>query len=348
MNKKKRILLAPLDWGLGHATRCIPIANALEANDYEVVFAADGRPLNLLMQEFPKHHFIKLPGYEIRYPKNGNMAASMLWQLPKIMRGIKVERNALKGIIQDFEIDGVISDNRFGLYSEEIPCVFMSHQLRIQAPYFQDFIQQMNFKHIKKFNACWVPDDERHTLSGKLTSGITTPFPTKFIGPLSRFTKRQKKDNVEMLAIVSGPEPQRSIFEQKLRNQLKGKKALLVLGKPEKKITKTYGDLRIVSHLNGEELNQAMVDADIVISRSGYSTIMDLARLGKKAIFIPTPGQTEQTYLAEHFYKEKIAFAMHQKDMNLELALEKSTSFDGFQVSEENTEWNSLFKLFEE
>ena len=92
MNKKKRILLAPLDWGLGHATRCIPIANALEANDYEVVFAADGRPLNLLMQEFPKHHFIKLPGYEIRYPKNGNMAASMLWQLPKIMRGIKTER----------------------------------------------------------------------------------------------------------------------------------------------------------------------------------------------------------------------------------------------------------------
>ena len=151
-----------------------------------------------------------------------------------------------------------------------------------------------------------------------------------------------------MLAIVSGPEPQRSIFEQKLRNQLKNKKALLVLGKPEKETDEIYGDLRIVSHLNGEELNQVMVDADVVISRSGYSTIMDLARLGKKAILIPTPGQTEQTYLAEHFYKEKIAFAMHQKDMNLELALEKSISFDGFPTNEENTDWNSLFKLFEE
>ena len=103
-----------------------------------------------------------------------------------------------------------------------------------------------------------------------------------------------------------------------------------------------------MSHLNGEELNQAMVDADIVISRSGYSTIMDLARLGKKAIFIPTPGQTEQTYLAEAFLQRKDCFAMHQKDMNLELALEKSTSFNGFQISEENTDWNSLFKLFEE
>ena len=108
-----------------------------------------------------------------------------------------------------------------------------------------------------------------------------------------------------MLAIVSGPEPQRSIFEQKLRNQLKDKNALLVLGKPEKETDETCGDLRIVSHLNGEELNQAMVDADIVISRSGYSTIMDLARLGKKAIFIPTPGQTEQTYLAEAFLQRK-------------------------------------------
>lgn len=348
MNKKKRILLAPLDWGLGHATRCIPIANALEANGYEVVFAADGRPLNLLMQEFPKHHFIKLPGYEIRYPRNGNMAVSMLWQLPKIMRGIKAERNALKGIIRDFEIDGVISDNRFGLYSEEVSCVFMSHQLRIQAPYFQDFIQRMNFKHIKKYDACWVPDDANHTLSGKLTSGITTPIPTKYLGTLSRFTTKEKKDNVEVLAIVSGPEPQRSIFEQKLRSQLKNKKALLVLGKPEKEIAETYGDLRIVSHLNGEELNQAMVNADIVISRSGYSTIMDLARLGKKAIFIPTPGQTEQTYLAEYFYNQKIAFAMHQKEMNLELALEKSVSFDGFPPNQDNTDWNSLFKLFEE
>ena len=101
---------------------------------------------------------------------------------PKNHAGHKAERNALKGIIQDFEIDGVISDNRFGLYSEEVPCVFMSHQLRIQAPYFQDFIQRMNFKHIKKFDACWVPDDEQHTLSGKLTFGITTPFPTKYLG----------------------------------------------------------------------------------------------------------------------------------------------------------------------
>lgn len=346
MNRKKRILLAPLDWGLGHATRCIPIAYALEMHGYEVVFAADGRPLQLLMQEFPQHHFIKLPGYEIRYPKNGNMAASMLWQLPKIMRGIKAERLSLKNIIKDFGIDGVISDNRFGLYSKEVPCVFMSHQLRIQAPYFQNFIQQMNFRHIKKFDACWVPDDPKHTLSGKLTKGVTPPITTQYLGTLSRFVPKTKKDNIEVLAIVSGPEPQRNIFEQKLRQQLKDKKALLVLGKPEEETDEISGNLRIVSHLNSKELNQVMLDAHIVISRSGYSTVMDLARLGKKAIFIPTPGQTEQTYLAEHFFKEKIAFAMDQKNIDLELALEKSNEFSGFPISEESTNWDALFKLF--
>lgn len=347
MNKKKRILLAPLDWGLGHATRCIPIAHALEAHGYEVVFAADDRPLQLLMQEFPQHHFIKLPGYEIRYPKNGNMTASMLWQLPKIIRGIKAERLALQGVIRDFNIDGVISDNRFGLYSKEVPCVFMSHQLRIQAPYFQNFIQQLNFKHIRKFDSCWIPDDANHSLSGKLTEGVTPPIPTKYLGTLSRFVPKSIKDKIEILAIVSGPEPQRTLFEQKLREQLKEKNALLVLGKPEEKVDEQIGNLRILSHLNSEALNQAMADAEIVISRSGYSTIMDLAKLGKKAIFIPTPGQTEQIYLAEHFYKEKMAFAMHQKDMNLELALTKSQTFNGFSPSEERSDWASLFKLFE-
>lgn len=347
MNKKKRILLAPLDWGLGHATRCIPIAHALEAHGYEVLFAADGRPLQLLMQEFPEHHFIKLAGYNIRYPKSGNMAGSMLWQLPKIMRGIKAERLALKGIIRDFNIDGVISDNRFGLYSKEVPCVFMSHQLRIQAPYLQDFIQHINFRHIRKFDACWVPDDTKHTLSGKLTQGISAPIPTHYLGTLSRFEKKEPKDNLSVLAIVSGPEPQRTLFEQKLREQLKEKNALLVLGKPEEKVDEQIGNLRIVSHLNSEALNQAMADAELVISRSGYSTIMDLATVGKKAIFIPTPGQTEQLYLAEHFHNNGTAFAMHQQDFNLETALKKSKEFKGFSSSQETPNWGRLFKLFE-
>lgn len=347
MNKKKRILLAPLDWGLGHATRCIPIAHALESKGYEVVFAADGRPLQLLMEAFPKHDFIKIPGYNIRYPKNGNMAASMLWQSRKIWKGIRAERQALDSIIRDFNIDGVVSDNRFGLYSKEVPCVFITHQLRIQAPYFQKWIQKINYKHIQKFDQCWVPDTNHSTLSGQLTAGLNPPFDCQFIGPLSRFAPLDKTEDLEILAIVSGPEPQRSLFEQLLRKQLKGKNALLVLGKPEAQIDEKEGDLRIVSHLNSQALNQAMANANIVVSRSGYSTLMDLAAVGKKAVFIPTAGQTEQLYLAEQFHKRKIAFAMHQQACNLELALKESANFSGFTQQTEPTNWSNLFKLFE-
>lgn len=339
-----------MDWGLGHATRCIPIVKALLAHDFEVLIAADGRPLELLMKEFPQLEFVKLPGYNIRYPKNGNMAMSMLWQSRKIWRGIKQEHKALQGLIADFEIDGVISDNRFGLYSKKVPSVFMTHQLKIQAPYFEAFIKRVNYKYIRRFDECWVPDSSDHALSGVLTQVNDLPIEKRFLGPLSRFESMPKTEDLAVLAIVSGPEPQRSIFEKLLRQQLKAleRKALLVLGKPEVKIDEQDGMLRVLSHLDAEALNQAMVNADVVLSRSGYSTIMDLAALGKKAVFVPTPGQTEQLYLAELFYKNKVAYAMHQHELNMEHALKETHSYTGFQSVSSSADWEQLFQLFQD
>ena len=129
MIRKRRLLVAPLDWGLGHATRCIPIVWQLEKHEFEVVFAASGRPLRLLMAEFPNHQFIKLQGYGIHYSKGENMILSMLGQSVKIWRAIKRENRELNRIINEFQIDGVISDNRYGLYSQKVPCVFITHQL---------------------------------------------------------------------------------------------------------------------------------------------------------------------------------------------------------------------------
>jgi UDP:flavonoid glycosyltransferase YjiC (YdhE family) len=160
VKSKKRILVAPLDWGIGHATRCIPIIKALIAHNYEVVIAADDRPLHLLTTEFKELEAIRLPGYNIKYPTYLPMSLSMLLQSPKILLGIKKEKIALEEIIKDYNIDGVISDNRFGLYSETIPCAFITHQLQIQSPYFSDSIRDFNYKYINKFDACWVMDDE--------------------------------------------------------------------------------------------------------------------------------------------------------------------------------------------
>ena len=348
VNSKKRILVAPLDWGLGHASRCIPIAKVLQKEGFEVVFATSGRALELLIKEFPKNDFIKLEGYNITYPKNGQMAVSMLSQLFKIWKSIRKEHIQMQQIIEDYNIDGVISDNRYGLYSKKVPCVFMTHQLKIQSPIFSETLQKINFKYIKKFDECWVPDSNTHSLSGQLSNANNTPFKCRYIGALSRFEKLEKTEDLDILAIVSGPEPQRSIFEKLLIKQLIASKlkALLVLGKTEENKQEEIGSLKIVSHLSAKSLNQQMVNADVVISRSGYSTVMDIAKLHKKAIFVPTPGQTEQLYLAKYFYDKNMAFAMHQKQLDIQHAFQKAENLSPLTNDNFEVDWHDLLSLF--
>jgi uncharacterized protein (TIGR00661 family) len=346
---KKRILVAPLNWGIGHATRCIPIINALIDHNYEVILAAEGRPLHLLSVEFPKLEIIRFADYNINYSKYLPMSISMLLQTPKLLWNIKKEQAALQSIIKDYTIDGVISDNRFGLYSKAIPCAFITHQLQIQSPYFSDSMRNFNYKYINKFDACWVIDDEKNNLAGSLSKPNTLPNNTIYIGTQSRFEKQESKKKYDFLAIVSGPEPQRTILEKGLVNALKDRteKSLIVLGKPELNTSEKIGSLSLKSHLNAKELNTAILQSELIICRPGYSTIMDLAKLEKKAIFIPTPGQTEQEYLAENFMSKGICYSQNQSDFNFELALKESKNYNGFSTSDNrNTNWENLFLLF--
>lgn len=347
--KKKKILIAPLDWGLGHATRCIPIARALEKEGYEVLFCAASRSLDLLIKEFPRNQFIKLEGYNITYPKNGWMIFSMIFQSFRILNKIRKEHKDLKQIIADFEIDGIISDNRYGMYNKTIPSVFITHQVNIQSPILSILIRKVNLWFINKYQECWIPDTEQNILSGSLSKIKIENHNFKFIGPLSRFKKIDATKKIDILAIVSGPEPQRSIFENLLKKQLldSGKNSILVLGKTEANKEEKIENLTVLNHLPSKELNQAMSNSEIVISRSGYSTIMDLAALDKKAIFIPTPGQTEQIYLANLFAEQKVAFAQHQHDFELKKALEESKKYSGFKIEMATDNFKNLFKIFE-
>ena len=349
MKAKKRILVAPLNWGIGHATRCIPIINALIDNNYEVILAAEGRPLHLLSTEFPKLEIIRFADYNINYSKYLPMSVSMLLQTPKLLWNIKKEQLSLQSIIKDYNIDGVISDNRFGLYSKTIPCAFITHQLQIQSPYFSDSIRDFNYKYINKFDACWVMDDEENNLAGSLSKPNTLPNNTQYIGTQSRFEKKESNKKYDFLAIVSGPEPQRTILEKGLINALKDRteKSLIVLGKPELNTSEQIGSLSIQSHLNAKELNTAILQSDLIICRPGYSTVMDLAKLEKKAVFIPTPGQTEQEYLAENFMSKRICYSQKQSNFNFELALKESKNYNGFSTSDNRTtNWENLFLLF--
>ena len=336
----KKIIVAPLNWGLGHATRCIPIIKELLLQNAEVVIlAGDDSSMSLLSAEFPKLNIRPLKGYEVTYPENGNMSTSMLLQTPKLIKKIKDEHEKIEELVKNENINGIISDNRYGLWSKKVKSVFITHQLNIQTPpslkFLSPILRNLNYKYISKFNECWIPDIEgKNNLSGKLSELKNKKLKIEHIGPLSRFekTNREKfEKQYDLMGIVSGPEPQRSHFEKLLFNEFNktNKKCLLVCGKPFEKERKNIGNIDLASHLPSQMMLEAILSSETIVCRPGYSTIMDLAVLGKKAIFVPTPGQTEQEYLASyhqnlmHFYSQK------QKDFNLENALNHCDSYQG-------------------
>jgi len=347
-----RILIAPLDWGLGHATRCIPIISYLLAQHVEVVLGSEGRCADLLRKEFPQLEFIRIPGYGVSYPKGSGMAFKIAYQIPKIVRAIKREHTLLKELIRDKNISAVISDNRYGLWSKEIPCVFITHQLIVKSPLLEKFVRRLNYKYIVRFSECWIPDYAgENNLSGDLSHKFLLPNNAQFIGPLSRFVEEKIPSNKvvsgegvkNILVLLSGPEPQRSLLESKMLDSI-GKlkednmhlKFTVVQGMTEFDNTRKISDrLEIISHLTTRDLQSKINSSDLVLCRSGYSTIMDLAALSKKAIFIPTPGQTEQEYLAIYLRDKKIAYSVSQNNFILEEAILKSKNYSGF-----NSEFN--------
>ena len=341
MNKKKRILICPLDWGLGHASRCIPVINLLLKKDYEVIIAADNGPLEFLKLEYPYLEFITMPGYEINYPKAGSMTLKMLIESKKILKGIKREYHQLDQLIDDYNIDLVISDNRYGLWTRKVPCVFMTHQLYIQAPFASYILKKFTHKYISRYNLCWVPDHKLEpSLSGDL-SHSKSPIASniKFVGPLSRFQHEipsEQEYKYDLMVIISGPEPQRSVFEEIMLNELSNSnyRTIVLRGLPGDSILPTIAspNIEIHNHLATEEFLTHFKKSKWIISRPGYTTLMDLAQLNKKAVFVPTPGQTEQEYLARFHKRKNHYFYMKQDDFDLSDALNEIENYTGVHI----------------
>lgn len=346
---KPRILVAPLDWGLGHATRCIPIIRELLAQDCEVWLAGEGAQENLLKAEFPQLSFLQLDGYRIRYSRSAiGLLFRLFRQTHKILSAIKKENAWLKKMITEYDLNGVISDNRFGLYHASVPCIFITHQLAIKSPlgkWSEKILQKRNYKYINRFAACWVPDEEsKNDLAGELSHPAKNPVvPVLYIGSLSRFDSSSSfgdggKDG-HLLIILSGPEPQRSILEDKIIKEIShyNGTATIVRGLPGlSSFIPSTNMINIHNHLNADELNKEIGKAEYVISRCGYSTVMDLVKLQKKSILLPTPGQTEQEYLAKYLHQKQTALCISQKEFSLADALTKAKQF-AYHFPEVNT-----------
>ena len=350
-NSSKNILVAPLNWGLGHATRCIPIIRELEKNGFTPILASDGAALQILQKEFPYLQTLTLPSYKIEYAKN---AATFKWKLlknsPKIINAILSEKRLVKKWILEYGLNGIISDNRLGVYSKKIPSVFITHQLTVLSGKTTWISSKLHHYFIKKFTQCWIPDmEEQPNLTGKLGHLKNNKMNLIYLGPLSRLEKKELPIQYDLMVLLSGPEPQRTYLEQKLKNEVQfftGKVLFIEGAIASEQKTERYQNVTYYNFMTTQELEIAFNESAMVLCRSGYTTIMDLAKLGKKAFFIPTPGQSEQEYLAKRLQRKSFVPYANQEDFVIK-NLQEINLYKGLPQLEKNIHWKELFILFE-
>ncbi|HLN52583.1 MAG TPA: glycosyltransferase [Lentimicrobium sp.] len=383
---KKRVIVCPLDWGLGHATRCIPLIDEFLKQGSEILLAGDGSSIELLKQEFPGLSAIRLKGYNIRFSGKIPLPLMLLFQIPKIIFRIFKEHREIRRVIHNYNVDIIISDNRYGLWNKQAYSVFLTHQPNIIPPagfgFISPLLRSITRWFIRKYDQCWIPDlPGEDNLSGKLSHGFPLPENTRFIGPLSRFysygsysdaEEKELSDTIpqrpyKIVAIISGPEPQRTIFEEKVAQQLAlvPERSLIIRGLPANGDIKNYvktgkiiyqaGQTDARSHLPTKDLyttinaiisksgygvkNNAIgvyITAGtlpVIICRGGYSTLMDLAITGNRMICIPTPGQTEQMYLAMKGYHEKKCVMADQDSFSIIRCLTELEKTNGYKIS---------------
>lgn len=347
MNDKKNILISPLEWGLGHAGRMVPLAKRLQKLNHNIFFGSGEEHLSFFRSEVPGANYIHFPGFRIGYSRYLPQYIIILFKSPVFLYHIILEHNRLKKIIRDYSIDIVISDNRIGLWNSGIKTVFITHQLRIVFPEpfrFLEFIGiQINRLIIKKYSICFIPDlCGELNVSGRLSHGFRLPGNVRYIGILSRLGGHFNDVNSrsdKCTVILSGPEPQRSILKQKVTKILlsQGRPAVMLEGKPGKTYESyTLNNIVYYNHLSAIETIKLLKESETIISRSGYSTIMELISLGCSALLIPTPGQTEQEYLAEYLSEKGWFRSLVQRDINEHTSIPSTSAIIPAAIMEES------------
>ena len=322
-------MIAPLDWGIGHAARCIPVIRAFLDKNVRVFIAACGGGEKLLRENFPDLVFLPTQSYDVSYSATGNMTKVMVLQAPKIIYRIWKEHVWIKNVIRQYAIDIVVSDNRYGLFCADAKTIFLTHQLQVKAParWIENILYGMVKYFVKKYDYCWVVDNKTAPCLGGELSHPRKKLPKNvtYVGILSRFHAWnkpvvKKKEN-QLLVLLSGPEPNRTLLERKLVSVLAGigHDVVFVRGcLGHREVPYKCSNIRFYNHLPSQDLAAVIMESEYIICRSGYSTLMDLASLGSTAslLLVPTPGQTEQEYLAEYLTKEKKSYSSFENEQD--------------------------------
>ncbi len=319
---------------MGHATRMVPVIEKLLERNVEVVLAANGDGRHFLQDRFPSLPMLTdSPDMEVKYRKN--LVLGLLLDSPKFLKLVSDERRWLEDVLSKEKFDLVISDNRYGLQNARVHSVIVTHQLNIQAGGLSKPANVMNHTYLNKFDECWVPDDPVLNLAGDLSKAKVS-VETSLVGPLTRFStfKESRVEVGRVLCLVSGPEPMRTEFETKLRQLMNSHSNWKLLqGKPGGEVV---GD-NILPHLNDELLLEEISRADLIVCRSGYSTLMDVYDSPAKLLLVPTPGQSEQEYLASHWRKMGWAEIIGQQELTFTAIERAITMVNSRKQSEANT-----------
>ena len=338
MMSQARVFYSVLNMGLGHAARSLPILREFKKRNWQILVGSSGRALAFLRRELPDSQFIQLPDYGITYSRNGWLLPKLAVQLPTVLTRIWQENKSCQKIVGDFSPDLIFSDHCYGIYHPGIPSYFLSHQIYFAMPAGWDFLQrlpaQFNFHYHRHFTSVLIPDALSAgvgLLSGELSRTATNGSQYSHCGILSSIAKQSLAEDVDVLISISGPEPQRTVFEELALKQVESVpgKIVVVLGKSES-IAPIYESerLQIYSHLPRQQMEQFYNRAKLIVTRPGYTSFMELAELGKPALLIPTPGQTEQLYLARRAMQNRWFYCVQQQ-LDLARDIEIARSYPG-------------------
>lgn len=321
-----KIFFPVLNWGLGHASRSLPLIKKYLDLGHEVLCASDGEALMMLRKDLPELMVLQLPGYGIQYGSR-YMPYNMLKHGPRMLRTMWTEHDLTQAIVKRHHIDCIISDNRYGCYHPEVPSALITHQLQVFTgqKILDVYIRRQIRSWFKNFSEIWIPDQiPPDNITGDLSGIDTHPIPKFYLGVISELTCSPSKGKYDAVAILSGPEPQRTHFEHLVIKQLSALEGTfaVVRGKPDvDDPIKEEGNLTILPYLTRAEMSALLSQTEIVIARSGYTTLMDLAQTGHKAILCPTPGQYEQIYLADRLADHGQCIYRRQENIDLQTAL---------------------------
>jgi uncharacterized protein (TIGR00661 family) len=331
-----KILFGVFDWGLGHATRDTPLIEELLNEKHEVHIISTGNALKLLKERFKNRCiYHEIPSLFYMYGEKGNFQLKFLLKLPSLAKSLYKARKATEEIINENKFDKVISDCRYDVYDKPENSYLINHQLRFKAPYGTEWILELWLaSRMKKYKCVIVPDYEEKNLSGNLSHDLRffKKDRIRYIGIFSHIKKLDVKEDIDYFISLSGPEKTRIELEDRILSQVKDLNGKIVItgGDPNRKVSNTKNNITFYSFLNREKQEEMMNRSKFIVIRGGYTTIMELVEIGKKALLIPSPGQTEQEYLGDYLEKEKYFHHVDQKELDLKKDIKLVKESNGF------------------